>query len=298
MSDDALPISGATEFDALCRALDALNKLRTVLGLITYHLASLCDQAALYHPVFGDDGKLIGVPDGTHHGKLRPLDDFMCVTLKSNCEWLVVYIGNLWQYHAEVDAALAALPRTLLQKLDGLRGGPWLPLARRNCLDLMLKWPGEERHQTAIGAEKVYGTVPQLLKKVAQRRPFETWEDYNRLLGEYEHDLVAVRGEASSPKGPPPSSDSATPPHPPSLSDISPARSRTRRCQLRNALFLKWFRELTADATNAFGQIRDRWNAMSAEERKAYAPCNNQLPRGKPGYDTVRKAIESDGGNS
>jgi hypothetical protein len=69
--------------------------------------------------------------------------------------------------------------------------------------------------------------------------------------------------------------------------------TRSRPCQSRNALFLKWHREIGSSSANVFGQIRDRWNGLPDAERKPHSPCDNRLPTGKGGYDTVRKAIEA-----
>lgn len=77
-------------------------------------------------------------------------------------------------------------------------------------------------------------------------------------------------------------------------------KPRKRQCLERNRTWLKWYEEIGAESPNVFGQIRDRWNSLSDSERAKYAPCSLRIPKGKNGYDTVRKAIQvakNNGGN-
>jgi hypothetical protein len=76
---------------------------------------------------------------------------------------------------------------------------PWVASVRRNCLDNILKWPGESAHQTSYASEKVAGNVAELLEKAKKRSPYATWLDFENQLKEYGHDLFSIR-DAVQPK--------------------------------------------------------------------------------------------------
>jgi hypothetical protein len=59
----------------------------------------------------------------------------------------------------------------------------------------------------------------------------------------------------------------------------------------RDHLWLGWYDDTNGGEYRSCGKVRDKWNAMSEQEREPYAPHNRKLPRGKPGWDRVRKGI-------
>jgi hypothetical protein len=64
---------------------------------------------------------------------------------------------------------------------------------RRHCVDVVLKWPGEVGHQTSYAAQKVHGSVTELLELTGKNDPFPTWENYLELIAGYGHDLFSIR---------------------------------------------------------------------------------------------------------
>jgi hypothetical protein len=190
-------VSQSSDLDALNNALVALTNLHVAINLVSEQLASLKRQTVNYDLQFDSQGELTAVfyRVATHKDELRRVDEQYCLEIRSNCKWLPEYVKSLWKYQPEVDAALAALPSRLLEKLDALTGVPWLATARRNCIDKILAWPGEKHHQTSLVAIKVNGGINELLQKAAKKDPFSTWKTYEESLLGYKHDLIAIRDE-------------------------------------------------------------------------------------------------------
>jgi len=68
---------------------------------------------------------------------------------------------------------------------------------------------------------------------------------------------------------------------------------RRRPTYERNLLWLRWAEEFGLKKAKVIGHVRSRWNALSDSERQKYAPYNTQVPKGKGGWDNVRKGIEA-----
>jgi hypothetical protein len=191
---------GNSDFDALTAALDALNSLQVALTLVSEHLAKLQRATSYCDLRFARDGSLEGASflPTSLASEGEPLSEFQMDDIRFHCKWLAEYIDSLWQAHAIADRAILGLPRTLIKTLDALTGSPWVATVRRNCLDLVLKWPGETHHQTSYAATKVFGRADELLKKAKDSAPFAAWSEFDRLLATYRHDLFAVRDAAQN----------------------------------------------------------------------------------------------------
>lgn len=64
------------------------------------------------------------------------------------------------------------------------------------------------------------------------------------------------------------------------------SRTKRRPAYARDHLWLGWH---TAGAKR--GEIRNRWNEMTPAERKPYAPTDQTIDKGKPGWSVVDKAL-------
>ncbi len=177
--------------EALNAALDSLNGLSVAIKLVSDYLGSLRRKTLGVNLEIDAQGNLMSARvvgrDST------PLCDDQLDDIRHDCKWLLTHIESLWEWAPKADVAIAKLPRPLVEKLDALTGKPWIASARRNCLDCILKWPGERHHQSAYASAKVSGSIKDLLKQASRENPFETWEKYQELLSVYTHDLIAVR---------------------------------------------------------------------------------------------------------
>jgi hypothetical protein len=289
--------AASSDLEALRAALDALNHVSIAIKLISEHLASLQHQSMMIELKFSSDGTFKAAFYRSDKER-QPLTDDHLVIIRSDCEYLPKYVDSLWEAWGKADSAIANLPRRLVDRLEALTKTPWVSAVRRDCLDNILKWPGEPHHQTSYAAVKVFGTVEELLENARNADPFPTWQEYQRLLEEYTHDLYAIR-DAIAPERPQtiPSAENKT--GLPRAKQVNSDTQKQRPCKNRDALWLQWQEEIGADSQNVFGKIRDRWNAMPDVERRNYDPCSARIGKGKPGYDIVRKAIaaaNNDGG--
>lgn len=190
-----MPDPAKSDLAALNNALAALNALQVALQILGDDLASLQRQTKDLDLHF-DKGKFIGTSWKSNPGEIHPADGPDCIGIQSDCEWLPRRVEALWESHSETNKALDELPHSLTDKLDRLiRGGLWVALVRRHCVDKVLAWPGEKHHQLSRASEKVLGTVPELLKKAAKYDPIQTWNEFQELILGYKADLIAVRGE-------------------------------------------------------------------------------------------------------
>lgn len=179
--------------NALNAATSALIQLGVAIKLISDDLFGLQRETEAYHLHFDRHGAFEGI-SYRHDPKERyAADDDWCVNIRSHCEWLPKRVDELWKAYPKADHAIGTLPRPLVDRLNGFYSAPWIATVRRKCLDNVLKWPGEMHHQSSMASEKVSGTVKELLQKAANFDPHPTWAEYQRLLLEYGHDLVAVR---------------------------------------------------------------------------------------------------------
>jgi hypothetical protein len=65
-----------------------------------------------------------------------------------------------------------------------------------------------------------------------------------------------------------------------------------RLCYGRDHEWLRWTEEYSDGTRNVCGKIRDRWNALLENDRKQISPrCYEEIPKGKPGWERVRKGI-------
>ncbi len=192
--------------DALNRALTALNSLSVSLELAASCLASLRKTVTWAELQFdhNDDLKCATF----RHSRL-PISESSMVQIRSDCEWLPKYVEALWEAYPEADGAIVGLPVKVAGRLDALTGTPWISSVRRNCLDEILKWPGERYHQTSYAAKKVFGRIEDLLQYANEFDPFPTWEGYQDLLASYRSDLFAVRDVELSESVPRSAADSA-----------------------------------------------------------------------------------------
>jgi len=194
-----VPESATSDLAALQKALDALNTLQVAIKLVREHLAALQRQVKGWDWVLIFDSKreFVGVSRKGTNGEIEfPADSLHCVEIRSDCEWLPKHVDSLWEAQPAADRALAELPASVTNTLDALTGSPWLASVRRHCLDKMLAWPGEKHHQTSMAAEKVHGSVTDLLEKAEKYDPFPTWEHFEELILGYKSDLIAVRHAA------------------------------------------------------------------------------------------------------
>lgn len=189
-----------SDLGALNAALDALNHVSVAIKIISEHLASIQRQAAMIELEFNRDGTF-KLAFYRSDKKRQPLSEDYLVNIRSDCKWLPKRVESLWEAWAKADSAIANLPRRLVERLEALTNTPWVSAVRRNCLDNILKWPGELHHQTSYAAVKVSGTVEELLENARNADPFPTWKEYQRLLATYTHDLYAIR-DAISPEKP------------------------------------------------------------------------------------------------
>jgi hypothetical protein len=172
-----------SDLEALRTALDALNRLHVAINLINTHLDSLQRQVNGWGWVLHFDrpsGKFLGVSKNSSPDDIEfPADNIHCIEIASHCEWLPKYVESHWEAHAAADKALSELPTRIKERLDALVGKPWFATARRDCLDKILKWPGEVHHQSSMAAEKTYGSVIELLEKANKNKPYATWKEYS-----------------------------------------------------------------------------------------------------------------------
>lgn len=200
-----MPQAAVNSLNALNDALNALNSLEVAINLVREHLRDLQREADGYTIVLDRQGKVERILYSPTGEEEWPADDSegSHISLRSNCEWLIKHIDALWEAHRIADQVLGQLPQRLIEKLDALTSSPWLASARRNCLDVILKWPGEKSHQTSYAATKVHGNVNELLKLALERDPFPTWMKYEELIAGYRHDLFAIRDVAQVPEATP-----------------------------------------------------------------------------------------------
>ena len=183
---------------ALNRVLSALSDLRIHIELVSEHLASLQRDTRLYDLHFDGHGGFRGISPKSGYTRLGesafiPADDPDCVGPAADCEWLPKYIGQLRDAHAEAEAAISALPARLHEKLDWLTNSPWYARARLNCLDKIMKWPGDSEFQYSYASYKVAGRIDSLLEKAAKHDPHATWAEYAGLLMQCGHEAFAIR---------------------------------------------------------------------------------------------------------
>ena len=79
---------------------------------------------------------------------------------------------------------------------------------------------------------------------------------------------------------------------PTSSQEASHLEPKRRPSYERNQLWLRWAEEIGLDQQKVYPRVRDRWNRLTDMDRKQYAPFHKLLPKGKSGWDTVRKGIE------
>jgi hypothetical protein len=194
-----MEIATPSDVDLLNSALKSLNELSVAIRLVSENLASLQRNAMQLRLEFDRSGSFKSASYMLDKTK-TPISDDQLICVRSDCEWLPKYVDSLWQAWREADAAIGSLSRPLVEKLDALTKSPWVATVRRNCLDLILKWPGDRRHQTSYGAEKVAGTVSELLKKANNSNPHETWDAFEQQLSDYSHDLFAIRDVLAPPQ--------------------------------------------------------------------------------------------------
>jgi len=76
------------------------------------------------------------------------------------------------------------------------------------------------------------------------------------------------------------------------IESTPPAPTGKRRpSYVRNSLWLEWAEEIGLDTPNVEGQVRDKWNESSDDVRAPSEPFHGKIPKGKTGYDRVRKGI-------
>lgn len=66
---------------------------------------------------------------------------------------------------------------------------------------------------------------------------------------------------------------------------------KKRPAYKRDHLWLEWAKEIGLDTPNVEGQVRDKWNESSDDVRARCKPHHGKIPKGKAGYDRVRKGI-------
>ncbi len=183
----------SSDLEALNKALDALNSLQVAIQLVREGLDAI-QRDSKYHLLhFDAKGVFTGMSWHNTPHEIWPAECSDCVLIQSHCEWLPKHVNSLWMSHAEADRAVAMLPRRLTDRLDKISNTDWVSSVRFNCLDKVLKWPGEIAPQTSWTAVKVAGTIPKLLRYAADYDPLPTWAHFERLIAGYREQLVAIR---------------------------------------------------------------------------------------------------------
>ncbi|HEV3447683.1 MAG TPA: hypothetical protein VG099_23810 [Gemmataceae bacterium] len=69
---------------------------------------------------------------------------------------------------------------------------------------------------------------------------------------------------------------------------------RRRPCYDRDHTWLAWYEDEETETYHRPAKIRDKWNCLSVEQRKAISPgAFNRIAEKRRGVDLVKKAIEN-----
>jgi hypothetical protein len=74
---------------------------------------------------------------------------------------------------------------------------------------------------------------------------------------------------------------------------IGAGACKQRPCHFRDRAWLEWHDDQNAETHHSPAKIRDKWNRMSAEERKRISPkACNKIGEKRTGLDVVKKAVQ------
>ena len=121
-----------------------------------------------------------------------PADDADLIDIRWHCEYLPQYVDKFIDGHQRAQDAIANLPIEVLAILDKLHDMNWRPAARRDFLDDITTWPGDNL--------KISNRVRALLDAAGSRPPFVAWTKYLVTLDGYRSDLWSIRDEIAGPE--------------------------------------------------------------------------------------------------
>jgi len=175
----------------------AFTSIRTAIELVQQELHTLQRSSTVSKLIFNERGRLAGIE---HHGycdlATSDYDSEIggALVASSAAEYIEKYVVDLYESQRAAEMALHALPARIIDLLSDLIRRPWDVVVRRECLDWVIAWPGENLHPSAIASRKIPIEPRNILELAEKQPPFEVWAEYGSKLKSYGADLVALRG--------------------------------------------------------------------------------------------------------